>query len=273
MERYRIKPGDWLDLKKCDPDETSAFDGKKEEGLALQRQLSAKLEQLQEMLYAEHKKRVLIVFQAMDTGGKDGIIRHVFEGVNPQGVKVASFESAHPHEADHDYLWRVHPNVPGNGEMVIFNRSHYEDVLVVRVHKLVPEETWRRRYRQIRDFEQLLSEEGVTILKFFLHISKEEQKQRLIERINTPEKQWKFNPGDLDERKRWDQYMAAYDEAISETSTDQAPWYVVPANRNWYRDLVISSILVKTLQELKMQYPQPVENIQQYLAPLQAEGK
>ena len=250
MERYRIKPGDWLDLKKYDPEETSAFDGKKEDGLARLQELSAKLEQLQEVLYAEHKKRVLIVFQAMDTGGKDGTIRTVFDGVNPQGVRVASFKVPTAEELDHDYLWRVHKMVPAKGEMVIFNRSHYEDVLVVRVHKMVSPQLCKDRYKQIADFEKLLADNGTTILKFFLNINMAEQKQRLQERLDDPAKTWKFNPGDLAERKLWPDYVKAYEDALEKTSTEKAPWYIVPANRKWYRDLAVSSILVKTLQEL-----------------------
>lgn len=271
MERYRVKPGSKFLIKDCDPDEHSAFEGSKEEGVKKLKKLMSELELLQEVLYAEHKQRFLIVLQAMDTGGKDGVIRRVFDGVNPQGVKVASFKVPTPIEADHDYLWRVHPHVPGKGEMVIFNRSHYEQVLVVRVHELEPEKSWKRHYKQIREFERMLTEEGVTILKFYLHISKEEQKQRLLERINMAEKQWKFNPGDIDERKFWDDYMQAYEDAIRETSTTYAPWYVIPANRNWYRDLVIASILVKRLKDLNINFPQPTENIQQYTAKLEAE--
>lgn len=271
MEAYRVKQGSKFRLSNCDPDDRSAFEGSKEDGQKKLKKLLEEMELLQELLYAEHKHRLLVVLQAMDTGGKDGVIRRVFDGVNPQGVKVASFKVPTPIEADHDYLWRVHPHVPGKGEIVIFNRSHYEQVLVVRVRELEPEKAWRRHYRQICDFERMLTEEGVTILKFFLHISKEEQKQRLIERIQMTEKQWKFNPGDIDERKYWDAYMQAYEDAVRETSTQNAPWYVIPANRNWYRDLAIATILVKKLKELKMEYPRPVENIQQYTARLESE--
>jgi PPK2 family polyphosphate:nucleotide phosphotransferase len=197
----------------------------------------------------------------MDTGGKDGTIRHVFEGVNPSGVRVASFKVPTNEELDHDYLWRVHKQTPGKGEIVIFNRSHYEDVLVVRVHKLVPKSVWSKRYAQINDFERMLVEEGTTILKFFLHIDKEEQKSRLQARLDTPNKQWKFSVGDLAERKLWPEYLEAYQDAISSTSSEWAPWYIVPANRKWYRNLVIANIIIQTLTNLKMYYPEPTENL------------
>lgn len=268
MDRYRVKPGDRIHLDKVDADETSAFKGSKEEGLARLTELRQDLDVLQEKLYAEHKHRVLVVFQAMDTGGKDGTIRAVFEGVNPQGVRVASFKTPTPIELDHDYLWRIHSQTPGKGEIVVFNRSHYEDVLVVRVHKLVPDEVWQKRYDQINTFEQTLSEEGTTILKFYLHITPEEQKQRLLDRIDDPRKHWKFNPGDLEERKLWGDYMKAYQDMLEKTSTETAPWILVPANHNWYRNLIVAETLVKTLKELNPQYPAAVENIEQYQAQL-----
>ena len=256
MDRYRIRPGTKVDLAKLDPRDESAFSGDKVEAKQRIDDLTDRLEQLQEVLYAEGKRRVLVVLQAMDTGGKDGVIRNVLDGVNPQGVKVTSFKQPVPTELAHDFLWRVHPCVPGNGEMVIFNRSHYEDVLVVRVHELVPEERWRKRYEHIVAFEKLLADEGTTILKFYLHISKDEQKQRLQARLDEPDKHWKFRHGDLTERKLWSQYMAAYEEAIERTSTKVAPWYVVPADRKWYRDLVILEILTGALEALRMEYPQ-----------------
>ncbi len=249
-----------------DPDDKSGFDGDKDAGEAKLQAFTQELDQLQSVLYAEHKHKILIVLQAMDTAGKDGIIRRVFEGVNPAGVLVSSFKVPTPPEADHDYLWRIHAQVPARGEMVIFNRSHYEQVLVVRVHNLEPEENWRRHYQQICDFERMLVEEGVTILKFFLNITKDEQRKRLLERIDMPEKRWKFSSADLSERKLWDQYMLAYQDLLSETSTAAAPWYIVPANHNWYRDLVVASLLVKRLEELDMHYPQPAEDVEQFRA-------
>jgi PPK2 family polyphosphate:nucleotide phosphotransferase len=261
MKRYLVKPGEKVNLSNCDPNDTGDFKGDKAEGLEEVEKLNTKLEELQEILYAEHKHKVLIVLQALDTGGKDGVIRRVFDGVNPQGVRVASFKVPTEEELDHDYLWRVHKVVPGRGEMVIFNRSHYEDVLVVRVHKIVPPELWKKRYEQINAFERHLAENGTTILKFYLHIDRDEQKERLQARLDDPTKRWKFRLGDLEERKLWPEYIKAYEEALGKTSTDHAPWYVVPANRKWYRDLVISSVLVETLKELGMKYPEPEENL------------
>ena len=261
MKRYRVEPGKKIDLSKIDPNDDKAFKGDKEKGLKALSKLNAELQALQELLYAEQKHKVLIVLQAMDTGGKDGAIRRVFDGVNPQGVKVASFKVPTAEELAHDFLWRVHKVTPGAGEMVIFNRSHYEDVLVVRVHGYAPEEVWKKRYDQINDFERLLAESGTIILKFFLHIDLDEQKERLQARLDDPTKTWKFRLGDLEERKLWGQYMQAYEDALDKTSTEYAPWYVIPANRKWYRDLVISTILVDTLKGLQMEFPKPEENL------------
>ncbi len=257
MDAYRVRPGARVNLSDRDPADKQFFPGGKNEGKQLLYELNRRLEGLQELLYAEHKQKVLIVLQAMDTGGKDGTIRHVFEGVNPQGVSVASFKVPTPDELDHDYLWRVHQHVPGKGQIMIFNRSHYEDVLVVRVHNLVPEQTWSKRFEHINNFERMLFDEGSTILKFFLHISKEEQKERLQARLDEANKLWKFSIGDLKERKLWPDYQRAYEEMLSETSTDWAPWYIIPANRKWYRNLVISEIIIETLENLNMSYPQP----------------
>lgn len=261
MKHYMVEPGTIVDLTTWDPNDKSIYPIKKKEGKKQLDSLTAKLEELQELLYAQHKHKVLIVLQAMDTGGKDGTIRHVFEGVNPSGVRVASFKVPTNEELDHDYLWRVHKQTPGKGEIVIFNRSHYEDVLVVRVHKLVPKSVWSKRYAQINDFERMLVEEGTTILKFFLHIDKKEQKSRLQARLDTPNKQWKFSAGDLAERKLWPEYLEAYQDAISSTSSEWAPWYIVPANRKWYRNLVIANIIIQTLTNLKMDYPEPTEKL------------
>lgn len=261
MKRYLVEPGRKFSLEKCDPIDNKAFDGGKEAGLKVLGKLNQELQAYQELLYAEQKHKLLIVLQAMDTGGKDGVIRRVFEGVNPQGVEVASFKVPTPEEMAHDFLWRAHKATPGLGEMVIFNRSHYEDVLVVRVHGYVPETVWKKRYDQINEFERLLAESGTTILKFFLHIDKDEQKERLQARLADPTKIWKFRLGDLEERKLWGDYMQAYEDMLNKTSTEYAPWYVVPANRKWYRDLVISTILVETLKALPMQFPAPEENL------------
>ncbi len=261
MERYRVRPDEKIRLKDFDPGDIGKYDGTKDDGLERLGELNQELEPLQELLYAEHKHRVLVVLQGMDTSGKDGVIRKVFEGVNPQGVRVANFKVPTPDELDHDYLWRVHKQTPAKGEIVIFNRSHYEDVLVVRVHELVPEAVWRKRYEQIREFERQLVEEGTTILKFYLHIDRDEQKERLQARLDDPTKRWKFNPGDLKERTLWDQYMDAYEDAINKTSTVEAPWYIVPANKKWYRNLVVGTVLVDALKKLNMEYPQPAGDL------------
>lgn len=260
-ERYRVEPGTSIDLSQWDPgDQTLEPDGK-DTGRKRCRKLVRRLADLQKVLYAQGRHKILVVLQAMDTGGKDGAIRNVFQGVNPQGVKVKGFKKPTELELAHDYLWRVHAHTPGKGEIAIFNRSHYEDVLVVRVHDLVPPEVWSRRYDHINAFERLLAEEGTTILKFYLHISKAEQKERLQARIDTPDKNWKFARGDLNERALWDDYMQAFEMALSKTSTDHAPWFIVPADRKWYRNLVILETLVTTLESLDMRYPDPEEGL------------
>jgi len=252
-ERFRVKPGDEVSLDHWDPD---TDDGLSKGALKdLVNELNDELEALQELLYAESKHKLLVVLQATDTGGKDGTIRHVFDKTNPQGVKVASFKKPTAEELAHDYLWRVHRHAPASGEIAIFNRSHYEDVLVVRVHDYVSEQRWSRRYDHIRAFEQLLADEGTTIVKIFLHISKAEQKRRLQVRLNEPDKNWKFSKGDLVEREHWDDYQEAFRVMLERTSTKDAPWYVIPANNKRYRNLVISQILVDALTGLDMAFP------------------
>jgi len=257
MTRYRVEPGSKVDLAEWDPGDRG--DGGKKEGKSERAELRERLDELQALLYAEHRHKVLVVLQAMDAGGKDGTIRSVFEGVNPQGVNVTSFKVPTELELDHDYLWRVHRHTPGRGELTIFNRSHYEDVLITRVHGLIDRDTCVRRYAHINEFERMLTEEGTTILKFFLHIDRDEQKQRLQERLEIPRKRWKFRRADVDERKLWDAYMSAYEDAIAATSTDWAPWHIVPANHNWYRDVVVVRIIVEALEALDMRYPEPEE--------------
>jgi len=263
MHPYRIEPGTVVDLSQWDPKDKSIFSGKKKAGRAKQRQWTQHLEALQELLYAEGRHKVLIVLQAMDTGGKDSTIRHVFDGVNPQGVQVAYFQQPTSIELAHDYLWRIHQHTPKAGEIVIFNRSHYEDVLVVRVHSLVSEAVWSRRYEHINSFEKMLADEGTTILKFFLFISRAEQKERLRSRLDEPAKHWKFNNSDLVERQLWPEYIRAYEAVLSRTSTPWAPWYVIPSDRKWYRNLTISQIVVNTLEGLEMKYPAPEEGLDQ----------
>ncbi|MCG3178039.1 MAG: Polyphosphate:AMP/ADP phosphotransferase [Phycisphaerae bacterium] len=255
MDRYRIKPGHKVRLDRFDPADTSAFDGDKARGQKRLLKLSEKLADLQELLWAGQRHRLLIVLQGMDTAGKDGTIRHVFGYVNPQGCRVANFKVPTLTELAHDYLWRVHQQVPGAGELVIFNRSHYEDVLVVRVHGLVPPAVWKKRYDHINAFEKLLADTGTTVLKFFLHISKEEQRQRLQERLDDKQKNWKFNVGDLAERKLWSKYVEAYQDALSKTSTPWAPWIVVPSDHKWYRNLVIAHHVTRALRKLNMAFP------------------
>jgi len=254
VKRYMVKPGSKVHLDKIDPSDTSGFDGDKNDGEKVIDAILRKLDPLQELLYAEHKRKVLIVLQGMDTSGKDGTIRRVFEGVNPEGVRVAHFGVPSEEEEDHDYLWRVHRQVPGKGEIVLFNRSHYESVLE-RVHGLVPESVWSKRYQQLVDFERMLNEEGTTIMKFFLHIDKKEQSKRFQDRLRDPTKHWKFSRLDYNERSYWKEYTRAYEDALERTSTGFAPWYVVPSNHAWFRDLVVSKVVVEALESLGMRYP------------------
>ena len=257
---YKIKPGETINLRDFDPDDTGDFHQKEDAQEELKNDL-ARLDALQEALYAEQKHKSLIVLQAMETGGKDGTIEHVCSGLNPQGVEVTAFKVPTPDELAHDFLWRVHKAVPARGKIGVFNRSHYEDVLVVRVHELAPKEIWSQRYEQINQFEKLLADTGTVVLKFFLHISKEEQKKRLLDRLNTPEKRWKFAVGDLKERALWEKYMNAYEDALSKCSTPWAPWHVVPANHKWYRNYVVARVLRQTLETLNPKYPQPSEDL------------
>lgn len=256
---FRIAPGARVDL---DEAPTSGGD---EWGKAAARELTAalstRLVDLHARLVAQGTGRVLVVIQARDAGGKDGTIRRVFGPLDPQGVRIAAFKAPTAPELARDYLWRVHPHVPADGELVVFNRSHYEDVLVVRVHDLVPEERWRRRYGHIRAFERLLVDEGTTVVKLFLHISAEEQRKRLQDRIDDPTERWKFRSGDLAERARWGHYDNAYEDMLEETSTDEAPWFVVPADRKWFRDLVVTAILVDALEQLGPTWPAGEEGL------------
>jgi PPK2 family polyphosphate:nucleotide phosphotransferase len=256
VKGLRVEPGEPARLAKRKPDDRLGLDGK-DEAEPLVTELVEELRDLQSRLWAEDSRSVLLVLQGLDTSGKDGTIRRVFSGLNPLGCRIASFKAPTETELDHDFLWRVHAVCPGRGEIGIFNRSHYEDVGVVRVKELVPEKTWRRRYDHIREFERMLTDEGTTVLKVFLHISKDEQKQRLQERLDDPTKTWKFRLGDLEDRKLWDGFMAAYEEALTETSTKWAPWYVVPADRKWVRDVAVATLLVETLRAMKPSYPPP----------------
>ena len=249
----RVKPGSKVNLERFDCGATFG----REKGAAADEldQVLARLADLQARIWAEAKHAVLVVIQGIDAAGKDGTIRVIAGAFNPQGTPVTSFKVPSPLELAHDYLWRVHQRVPARGEIGVFNRSHYEDVLIVRVHGLVPEERWRARYEQIRNFEQMLTEEGVTIVKLLLAIDRDEQRTRLQDRVDDPTKRWKFNPGDLSERSRWNDYSAAFSEMLRETSTSYAPWYLVPANRNWLRNLAVGEILADRLDALNPQYP------------------
>ena len=261
-DQYRVKPDTKVRLRDWPTDTTDGFRGGKEAAAVILAGLNERLSDLQQMLYAESKHKVLIVLQGMDSSGKDGTIKHVFRTINPVGVKVANFKKPNDVELAHDYLWRVHQHVPRNGSITIFNRSHYEDVLVVRVNELVPEKIWKKRFEHIRNFEQMLADEGTTIIKIFLHISRDEQRARLQERLDNPAKHWKFEHGDVTEREHWDAYTAAYEEAIATTSTRSAPWSIVPSDRKWYRNLVISQLLIEKLEALDMRYPEPVAGIE-----------
>ena len=248
-------------IKDFAPDYTGKYQDKDEAKAELEKNI-ARLAELQEVLYAEGKHALLIILQAMDAAGKDGTIRQVMSGINPQGCHVTSFKAPTAEELSHDFLWRIHQHVPPKGLIGVFNRSHYEDVLIVRVHNLVPEAVWKKRYEHINSFEKLLADSGVTILKFFLHISKEEQKERLEKRLEDKTKNWKFNPGDLKERALWDEYIQAYEDAINKCNTPWAPWHIIPANKKWYRSLVISERLVEALEGLDMKYPPAPEGIE-----------
>jgi PPK2 family polyphosphate:nucleotide phosphotransferase len=261
MKRYHIAPGSRVDLAKRDPDDRGASKGGKAQAGAELARLNTRLEELQELLWAEHRHKVLIVLQGIDTAGKDGVIRHVFEGVNPQGVRVTSFKVPSERERDHDYLWRIHKAVPASGELVIFNRSHYEDVIVTRVHRQITREECERRYEQINGFEKMLAEEGTLLLKFFLHISKDEQKRRIEARLKDPRKHWKFNINDVRERRHWAAYQSAFETMLARTSTGAAPWIVVPANTKWYRNLVVARFLVDALEGLDMRFPKPTVDV------------
>ncbi len=254
-DEYRVQPDAKVDLGRIDSRDDGGLS--KKDGEAEFERLREQLIELQVKLYAEGRHALLAVFQAMDTGGKDSTIREVFSGVNPQGCSVANFRAPSTLERSHDYLWRVHAVVPRRGMIGIFNRSHYEDVLVVRVKKLVEEKRWKARYDQINAFEEMLASEGVTIRKFYLHISRDYQKERLQRRLDKPEKHWKFDPNDLVERARWDDYRKAYEDALSRCSTKHAPWYVIPAEKRWYRDLLVAGVLVEAMESLDMKYPEP----------------
>ncbi len=254
VKTIQVKPGSKLRLKDIDPSDTSGV-GTRAEADALLEKDRQKLSDLHEKLYVENARALLVILQGMDTGGKDGTIKHVMSGLNPSGTEVVAFKPPSEEERDHDFLWRVARKIPRRGNIGIFNRSHYEDVLIVRVHKLVPKKVWEPRYDFINRFESLLSDNGTRVLKFFLHISKAEQKARLEARLSDPQRLWKFDPSDISERKLWDDYQKAYEDALTRCSTEASPWHIVPADKKWYRNLVVARTIVDTLEGMKIQLP------------------
>jgi PPK2 family polyphosphate:nucleotide phosphotransferase len=257
---YRVTPGEKISLADTDCNAAGEHDTKESAKKEL-KHLRTHLQELQTRLYAEGRQSLLIILQAMDTGGKDGTIRHVFHGVNPQGCQVWPFKVPTPEELAHDFLWRCHVKCPARGMIAIFNRSYYEDVLVAKVNSLAPPGVIEERYRSINDFERTLALNNTTILKFYLQISPDEQKERLQARLDEPDKNWKYNPGDLLDRAHWDEYSAAYEDALNKCSTSYAPWYVVPANRKWWRNLAIARTIVATLTAMDPHYPDPAPDL------------
>jgi PPK2 family polyphosphate:nucleotide phosphotransferase len=261
QKKLIVKPGSEIRLKHVDPGYHGKHESHKSALPEIQENLQ-KMEELQYRMYAENKHSYLIVLQGLDAAGKDGVVRHVLTGMNPSGCVSVNFKQPTKEELAHDFLWRVHPHVPAKGSVAIFNRSHYEDVLVARVHGLVPEKVWSKRYDQINDFERLITtENNTTILKFFLHISKDEQLARFKKRLDDPERQWKISDSDYKERQYWGDYVKAFEDVLTKTSTEQAPWFIIPSNHKWFRDLAISQILVRQMEEMDMQLPKPTVNL------------
>jgi len=262
LPNFVVKPGSRVSIDRHDPADTGTFEDKEGAEKQVKRNVE-RLNELQEVLYAENRRSVLLVLQGMDGSGKDGTVQHVMSGLNPMGVTVVSFKKPTEEELDHDYLWRVHKVCPARGDITVFNRSHYEDVLVVRVLKMIDKAECKRRYRQINEFERMLADNGTTIIKCFLHISKDEQRERLEARLHDPLKNWKFQPADLDVRKQWGDYMGkggAYEDMLNATSTEAAPWHVIPADKKWFRNLAVSSLLVSMLEGMKLKMPRPVKD-------------
>src|ERR1700688_2544515 len=255
-----VKPGKKVKLSKYDPSDTLGWE-KGHKAKASTEKAIQDLDKLQYLLYAEHKRALLIVLQGRDAAGKDGTIRHVMSGVNPQGCHVTSFKKPSPEELSHEYLWRIHKAVPEYGDIGIFNRSVYEDVLVVRVHNMVPKDVWSKRFDQINNFEKILSDNRIKILKFFLHISKDEQRRRFQERIDDPDRRWKISEADFAERKFWDDYTDAYEDVLTRCSTDDAPWFIIPADKKWFRNLAVSHIITETLKGMNMKFPPPTIDV------------
>ena len=268
-ERFRIEPGSRVDLAAIDPRSTSEVGDREEAGSAV-RDIHDRVDDLQLRLYAEQRRALLVVLQGMDTSGKDGAIRHAFAGLSPSGTRVTAFRAPTPEELEHHFLWRIRRALPMTGQIGIFNRSHYEDVVVVRVKDLVPREVWSARYGEINAFERELLEEGsVSVLKVFLHISRDEQRERLLARLDDPRKRWKFNPSDLEDRARWEEFQLAYQDALERCSTAIAPWHVVPADRKWHRDWAVASLLVETLEAMDPRFPEPKFDVEEMRRRLQ----
>lgn len=261
-DKFWVEPGSKVSLRKVDPGYKGKHENKESADAEITEQ-SQKMRDLQYMIYAENRRSLLICLQAPDAAGKDGTIRHVFGAMNPQGTRVHAFKVPSQEEREHDFLWRIHKHTPAKGEVVIFNRSHYEDVLVARVHDLVPKETWSKRYDLINDFERNLAENGTHILKFYLHISEDEQLSRFKQRLDDPTRHWKISESDYEERPFWSAYQKAYEDALSKTSTKHAPWFIIPANHKWFRNLAVSKIVVETLESLGMKFPEPAINIEE----------
>jgi PPK2 family polyphosphate:nucleotide phosphotransferase len=259
---FRVQPGSEVNLKKVDPDFTAEHRNKKKAAKQVEK-LDRKLRALQYLIYSEGKRSLLICLQALDGAGKDGTINHVLGSMNPQGARVHGFKAPTKEEREHDFLWRIQQQAPKPGEVVIFNRSHYEDVLVVRVHNLVPQEVWEKRYALINDFEKQLVDNGTHILKFFLHISPEEQLERFKLRLDDPARHWKISEGDYSEREFWDGYTRAYEDALSKTSTEHAPWFIIPSSNKWFRNLAVAKIVVETMESLGMKLPEPKVDIEE----------
>lgn len=253
-KRFLVEPGSKVRLGKIDPAFKDAHQSHDDAAPKLQKHIE-RIGKLQYLLYADGNQSLLVVLQALDAGGKDGVVRHVFSAMNPQGTYVFGFKQPNKLEASHDFLWRAHMRTPGKGEVVIFNRSHYEDVLVVRVHKLVPENVWRNRYELINDFEKTLTKNGTRILKFYLHIGREEQLERFKQRLDDDQRHWKISESDYSERELWNDYIQAFEEAMEQTSTKHAPWYVIPSNHKWFRNLAISEIVADTLEDMNLRLP------------------
>jgi PPK2 family polyphosphate:nucleotide phosphotransferase len=261
LKKFIVEPGTKVRLKRCDPGYHGKHDSREEALPEIQKYLQ-KMDELQYLMYAEKKHSLLVVLQGLDAAGKDGVVRHIFTGINPAGCVVSDFKQPTPEELGHDFLWRVHPHVPAKGSIAIFNRSHYEDVLTVRVHELVPDKLWSKRYDEINEFEKLIAAQNkASILKFFLHISKDEQLARFAKRLEDPARQWKISESDYKERDYWSDYIEAFEDVLEKTSTEHAPWFVIPSNHKWFRDLAVSQIIVRTMEQMDMQMPQPTVDL------------